>query len=42
MPEEWYTKASGHSDGGKVARTYGVYSIKTLKEDIDRISFETS
>jgi integrase len=42
MPEEWYTKASGQSDGGKVARTYGVYSIKTLREYIDRISFETS
>ena len=41
-PEEWYTKASGQFDGGKVARTYGVYSIITLKEYIDRISFETS
>jgi hypothetical protein len=38
MPEETYTRITGHSTG-KVNRGYGKISIRKLKEAIDRVTF---
>ena len=38
IPEEYAVKLTGHADG-KVNRTYGMYTVRTLKEMINRITF---
>jgi integrase len=41
IDEQHHDAISGHEDG-KVGRTYGGISMVTLKEDLDKISFDVS